>query len=235
MSHFRKTMLTLSRCLGVGLVFCSATAGAMVEMGEAALADVVAQEGVSIKLELMINADAAGNPLTAVSPGSFIDCSDPSDPCRYALEFTGRADKWLVFKGYSGILRINDLFLDAQPQLGTVGSNPAYFNPFKFQGISGGCLLPGGLCTVGNLDVQPALRVSYPATVPGYDPVPQLSSGFSSMEMGIRLDGVAVEFGVGSAGYLGTSHSPFLGFNVSDTNAVAASIAIGGQAYVFGF
>jgi len=219
--------------LAAAFVFCSATASAMVALDEQGMGDVTAQDGVSIKLEMMINADASGTPLTGAP--NYIDCFDPSDPCRYALEFTGRSGKWIVFNGYSGILRIEDLYLDAQPQLGTAGSNPAYFNVAKFQSPSGACLLPGALCTVANLDIQPALRASYPATVPGYHPGTQLSSGFSSMGLGIRLDGVSVQFGVGAAGYLGTANSPFLGFNVSDTNAVEASIAIGGRAYVYGF
>ncbi|MDF1629936.1 MAG: hypothetical protein P1U78_09085 [Alcanivoracaceae bacterium] len=223
--------------LGSALFFTSAHA--MQPMADEEMSNAVAQDGVSLRLELLINAKADGSPMDGTGDEQ-IDCADPSDPCRFAMQFAGRDNKWLVFKGYSGILRINDIRLDAQAELGAVGSNPAYFNVSKFQGIGGGCLLPGG-CTVANLNVSPALRVSYPDTTPGFvtgaNPAAQVSSGFTSLEIGIALDGIAVEFGNESVGPLANANNPFLGLNVGDVASATApaKIAIGGNALIFGF
>jgi hypothetical protein len=228
------------RCLSLVVVSVFAiTAHAMQPMAEEEMGNTLAQDGVSLRLELLINAKPDGSPMNGAA-GEEIDCGAPSDPCRFALQFAGRDNKWLVFKGYSGILRINDIRLDAQAELGDIGSNPAYFNISKFQGIGGGCLLPGG-CTVANLDASPALRVSYPETTPGFatgaNPALQVSSGFTSLEIGIILSGVSVEFGNESVGPLANANAPFLGFNVGDVASPTApsKIAIGGNALIFGF
>lgn len=228
------------RCLSLALVSVFAiTAHAMQPMAEEEMGNTLAQDGVSLRLEFLINAKLDGSPMNGAA-GEEIDCSLPSDPCRFALQFAGRDDKWLVFKGYSGILRINDIRLDAQAELGDIGSNPGYFNLSKFQGIGGGCLLPGG-CTVANLNTSPALRVSYPDTTPGFvsgaNPAAQVSSGFTSLEIGIILSGVSVEFGNESVGPLANVNTPFLGFNVGDVASPTApsKIAIGGNALIFGF
>lgn len=221
-----------------GVLFLAPTY-AMQPMADEEMSGLVGREGVSLRLELLINAKADGSPMNGATDEQ-IDCSAPSDPCRFALQFAGRDDKWIVFKGYSGILRINDIRLDAQAELGGIGSNPAYFNVAKFQGIGGGCLLPGG-CTVANLNVSPALRVSYPDTTPafatGVNPAAQVSSGFTSLEIGIILDGISVEFGNESVGPVANVNAPFLGLNVGDVASATApaKIAIGGNALIFGF
>ena len=238
----KRPFVSVRHCLLLlcGVLFLAPTY-AMQPMADEEMSGLVGREGVSLRLELLINAKADGSPMNGdVGAGEQIDCGDASDPCRFAMEFAGRDDKWIVFKGYSGILRINDIRLDAQAELGAIGSNPAYFNIAKFQGIGGGCLLPGG-CTVGNLDVSPALRVSYPDTTPafatGANPAAQVSSGFTSLEIGIILDGISVEFGNESVGPVANVNAPFLGLNVGDVAyaTAPAKIAIGGNALIFGF
>ena len=230
-------MKMLLRCLPLVLFAGAAHGTGMQALDDAEMSDLTGQEGISVRLELLINADSNGDPLTAASPDSYIDCSAASDPCRYALEFEGRAGKWLVFKGYSGILRINDLRLDAQTSMGALSpvSNTAYFNASKFLSSSGACLLPGGVCNAAAVSAMPALRASYPDTTPGYDIGTGTSTGFTSLELGIRLDGIGAEFGVGAAGYMADANGSFLGFNVRDLNGPAAGFAVAGSALIFGF
>lgn len=207
-------------------------AGPMQEMDDLALAKVDAFDGISVRMELLINAKSDGTALTASTPGSYIDCPDPSDPCRFAIGFQGRTDKWIVMKGFYGIMRVNDIRLDAQTSLAAVGSNAAYFKAAKFQSATGACLLYGG-CTSGVVGTMPALRISYPAVTLAYDPVAKTSSGFSSAEVGATLTGMAAEFG--PTGYLNDAKGSFLGAAVRDLNGPTAGIAFKGNAYVYGF
>lgn len=231
MSMLRKFLAVLA----LSVVAMPVLASDMEALDDESMSAIGAYDGISLRIEMLINSDSSGNPLNNASSGGYIDCGAASDPCRFALNFEGRANKWLVFKGYSGILRINDMRLDAQPALNTLGSNTAYYNDAKFKSRTGACLLPGGACSAAAVGLLPALRISYPAVTPTYNNTTFLSSGFTSVEARVRLDGLGAEFGAGATGYLGNANGSFLGALIADVNSPTAGIAFRGNALVYGF
>lgn len=210
----------------------AAFAGSLTELSDADMGEVVAQDGIAVALELRVNADANGDPLSSLS-----FCSGLSNPCRMALNFNNRTDlggEWLVLKDWYGVMKIDPIFLDAGT-LANAGSNLALFDASKFADASGNCLVTGnaGACSTGDITSNPALVLSYPSTTLNYDPGTNTSSGYTSLEMKFTLGRMAVEFGAN--GYTSDNNGSFLGANVGDLDGGLAGASFSGQAYVFGF
>lgn len=224
----------LKLVLGALLLATMSPAVAMQPMADAEMSAVTGQEGVSIALELRLNTDTNGSPLNA----DLTDCGGPlagfaNSECRYALEFEGRADKWLLFRGVYGLLKINDIRLDAGT-LSQAGHAAALFDATKFQDDSGTCLLSS--CTDATVQNLPSLRFEYPTATPSYDPLASprgISSGYDSLEIGLTIKETLIVFGTDA--FTSTAPGSFLGLSIADNNAARAGIAISGRSFVYGF
>lgn len=218
-------LIVLMTCLMGGL----AHGLELVDEGE--LAEVTGQEGIAIGIDIGVNTDTNGNP---------INCSGTT-ACRFAWNIAQRTDVWTVLKNSWMSLRIPALNIGVQPTMGAVGSDSSYFDASRFMGYNSSgatiCLLPGADCSTARIDSLPALRLSYPTASYGslsYDPGTQVSSGYSSLGLGLVIGRMSLEFG--PTGYNAEVNTkPFLGLKIADNNGNFANMAIGGTAYVYGF
>lgn len=229
-----RALPALKSFLFTALVGFAVPASALQPMGDSELSGVTGQEGISLGLELRLNTDANGSPLNT----DLTDCGGPlasfaNSECRYALEFEGRTDKWLLFRGVYGLLKINDIRLDAGV-LSQAGHGSALFDASKFRDDAGTCLLSS--CTDATVQNLPSLRFEYPATTPSYDPLASprgTSSGYNSLEIGLTIKETLIVFG--NDAFTSTAAGSFLGLSVADNNAARAGIAVSGRAFVYGF
>lgn len=102
----------------------------MQALPEQTLADISAGDGIALNLEYRINADAAGNPVAC--PTAIMHSNGTPD-CRLAMSFSDRLGIWLVMKDYRGILKLNNIWIDAvnsPPTYTTYTNNGAALNPY---------------------------------------------------------------------------------------------------------
>lgn len=225
---------------GIQVLFCTAlmVAGvpvsALQPMADSELSGVTGQEGISIALELRLNTDANGSPLNA----DLTDCGGAlagfeNSECRYALEFQGRPDEWLLFRGVYGIFKINDIRLDAGV-LSQAGHGAGLFDATKFQDDTGACLISS--CDNSTVQNLPSLRFEYPTPTTSYDPNASprgTSSGYDSLQLGVTIKETLIVFG--NDAFTSTATGSFLGMNIGDNNSAQAGIAISGRSFVYGF
>jgi hypothetical protein len=230
----------------------------MTPVKDSVLQSVTGQSGISLGLELDINVvdqnedgdvDLIGGgfqPISGCGLGAF--SSGSPGACRLALSFANRSGEWLVLKDFYGSLRIDNLYLDGG-YLSDAGSDPATFDPSKFQDGSGNCLLGNGInCTDPNsgigLENLPAMVVRLPGSFSGggftptaYTPAAPgsggASSGYDSLTVGLTIGGASIEYG--ATGYSQNNLGSFLGVKIADNNSPYAGADIQGSAYVFGF
>ena len=201
---------------------CIAPAHALQALDDEQMSEITGQEGISIGLELRVNADANGDPLTGALSnarpglGNDINCGATigGGPCTFALQFANRPGDWLVFKNYSYALKVDQQYLDAAV-LSEAADAGTYYNetetlpntPFnRFQTRNGDCLLNTTDCTNGavtdpgtGLSSAPAMRMSMPATTASYSRSggaggTGLSTGYDSILIGGTLGGLSAEF-----------------------------------------
>lgn len=237
--------------LAVFLLFCSGMTWAMQPMADQDLAAVTGQQGVALELQFRINTDASGNPLSTLT-----NCGGGSGPftnseCRFALHFNNRNDcsgaalgtgtctagsagsgEWLLFRGVYGFFNIQDINLNAGV-LSQPGDPAGYFDVTKFEDDTGTCLVAGG-CTDANIKSSPALAFNYPTPSPSYNPSTGVSTGYSSLEVGIGIKEALIAYGQTAYNDTTTTGS-FLGVDVADNNGGPAGVAVSGTAYVYGF
>lgn len=199
----------------------SISAAGMEELSDDNMKNVVGGEGISLDIEARLNTDAAGIPLAALS-----NCSGSNNPCKLALAFNNRPDKWLMLKDYYGTLFIPKLYIDktASPALVT-----AYKELSRFQKTNGDCLLGvghAGNCTDADIQNQPALKLSAPGA---------LSTFEADILVNLYVGRVAIE--TGPTGYDNDANGTFLGLQLRDTSTSApqARIDIDGHIAMFGF
>jgi hypothetical protein len=186
-------------------------------LSEGEMSAVTGREGIALDLKFGINMEPNASGDFVVSQG-LGGCTGTFTDCRLALEFAGRADKWLVLKNFYGFIQQNNLQFDAST-LSNTDSPHRDEDRFRGEGSPGPCLLAG--CDPNGL---PALQMSY-----GAQPV-----GQSDIEAFINIGRVSAEFG--STGYLNDAATgSVLGFRVSDQTQQAATADIDGQIYLFGF
>lgn len=210
------------------------------------LALVTGQEGIGLQLDMFFNMtpdtsktavpnnDAAPFDSTCGTGG----VGTMGNPCRIGLQFANRTADWLVLKDYYMGARIFQLNLDGGTLASASPSGSGYFDTSptasRFRDSSGNCLLPGGVCSVANLNTLNAIVFSYPTTTTAYNTATFTSSGYTSMLLTANLGRLVVEANTGS-GPADTTMNSYLGAKISDNTSKFAGIAIRGQAYVFGF
>lgn len=236
----------------MALLALPVTAAELQSLDDSELAVVSGRDGIAVGWEYGVNTDAAGNPL-----GSLGNCAGTGpvvtaasgDRCRFAWQVAKRVDgsgnaAWTVAKNSWMSLKIPVLNLAVQPTMGTIGANTAYFDVSRFSGYDGSgnptCLLPGGTCDVATLNALPAMKLFYPVSsynATSFTPGTGVSSGFGSLELGMTIGRMAIEFdSAGTPGYLRDANlGSFLGVQIKDNNSNFAMMAIGGSAFIYGF
>jgi hypothetical protein len=226
------------------LGFCSLLAAGVARAELGALSDgemgsVLGQEGIALSLNLYFNSTQSATPASDGLPlGALSSCAGIANPCHFGIKINNREDaggEWLVFKDFYASLRVGSLNIDVEPLLSAAANNTAYFDATRFQGDAGACLLGTGNCTADYINTLPGLRLSTPATTTSYDPVGGLSSGYTSVELGLNIGRMATEFG--ATGYNSDVNGSFMGVRIDDNNVNSnfAGAAISGKVYVFGF
>ncbi len=211
-------------------------AQSMTALDDSALSGVTGQAGIAADLELRVNADNLGNPLQNLNY-----CQDPAgggaDLCRMSFLFHNRdsgGGEWVTWKNFFGVLKLNNLWIDADQAPGT--ASPYADNSTNNRFMSGAatpvCLLDSGLtattCHQGTLN-SPMLALQFN------------QGNAAGIELFLNLGGVAIEYG--AQGYLQNERGPALGVLVGDVrgtdlaNPVAypAEIRIGGKMGLYGF
>ena len=228
----------------------------MLPVDDAALEQVTGQSGISLALEFDLNVqDADQDGVVDLTGGNFqpiANCGNgtfdngTAGSCRLAINITNRPDEWVVFKDFYGSARTDNIYLDGG-YLRDAGNDTSTFDPERFKATDGSCLVDptGNDCgSAGSppayFDDLAAMVVSMPGkhngtgfTARGYDSTTGVSSGYDSLELGLTIGGIAVEYG--PTGYEQNLNGSFLGVNIADNNSPYAGIDVQGQAYIFGF
>ena len=199
----------------------SVLANGLVPVDDNELAGITGQEGIAIDLELRINADSSGTPLSSLN-----DCSGAGNPCLLALQFGNRTaggGEWLAIKDLYGVMRLNDLQLDGT-RLPSDSSD--YANPSRFLSQDGVCLIdsnqaPGSCTPNGTL----AAEFSFPET-----------GGFNSdIEWFLNVGRMSVQFGEEGYWAANDDGASFVGIRIADRVNDVATIDVGGSIQLFGF
>jgi hypothetical protein len=198
-------------------------------MSDESLSSTTGQEGIGLLMEMRVNADDQGKPLTnpslAANNGDFANCgklNDFSSPgCRLAISFEGRNSGgnpiWLVFKNYYGRQYFPAIYLDS-------GTTPASASPYadlnRFKDKNGVPLL----ATPNNI---PYLKFSAPKDLEIWN---------------MTVGGLAIEYG--ATGYLNANSKSVGGIKISNSAGVIdingnsnlpATVSIKGSVGLFGF
>lgn len=197
-------------------------AGELRALDDNELSDVTGQEGIALDVELRINTDASGAPLASLN-----DCSGVGNPCTLAVQFNNRlggGGEWLVLKDTYGLLRVNNLWLDAgeTPLLSSL-----YPNPRRFLSQDGSSCLTGQgsapNCTANGL---PALTMTFPGTVGVFE---------TDVDWSLNIGRMAVQYG--AEGFLpgNDNNRSFVGIRIDDRIHDHARIDIDGSVSLIGF
>lgn len=195
----------------------------MQELPDDVLQAISGQEGVSLDIEVRLNTDSAGVPLASLS-----NCAGNNNPCKLAIAFNNRPDKWLMLKDYYGTLFIPKLYIDK-----TVNPEAAAGSPYKelarFQKSNGDCLLGAGHagnCVDADIQNQPALKLYSPGATGAFE---------NDIMANLFVGRVAIE--TGATGYDNDANGTFLGLQLRDTSTSApqARIDVDGHVAMFGF
>ncbi|MFZ5531740.1 MAG: hypothetical protein ACOY4U_11965 [Pseudomonadota bacterium] len=200
---------------------CGNRSCSMVELADGVLQGIAGQEGISLDIEVRLNTDAAGVPLASLG-----SCTGNNNPCKLALTFNNRPDKWLMLKDYYGTLNIPKLYLNKTNAPATVS---AYKDLTRFQDSAGNCLLGAGKasnCLDADIQNHPALKLSSPGATGTFE---------SDILANLFIGRVAIE--TGPTGYSNDANGTFLGLQLRDTSTSApqARIDVDGHVAMFGF
>lgn len=198
-------------------------------LDDASLSDVSGQAGIAIDLVAQINSDASGNPLASLS-----SCVGTSNPCHVAFQFHNRGSgggEWMVWKDFFGILKFNNVWLDAGQTSSTASAYPDTATANRF--MNGATCLP---------DSAKTAATCYQAVLGKPMMSMQLNQGNAGgLQLFLHLGRVSVEYG--ATGYDGDARLPALGVLVGDIRgtdlatptAYPAQAKIGGKIGLYGF
>lgn len=200
-------------------------------LDDLSLSKIHGREGIAMDLQLDINTDADGNPLSSLG-----GCTALNSPCRMAFLFHNRnsgGGEWVTWKNFFGQLKLNNLWIDADQTPSTAsGFQDDRANNRFMSGDGSTCLLDGSAkttdCHTAALDM-PMLAL-------------QFNEGMDKgLELYMHLGGVAIEYG--ATGYSQDAFKPALGVLIGDVRgtdllsptAHPAEIKIGGTMGLYGF
>lgn len=197
-------------------LLCHAPLHAMEELVADDLASITGQEGISMGLELRMNADANGAPLISscgntIGTGAALAAFSENN-CRLASQSGARENfnggEWLVLKNFFGRILIPSMLIDSGR---TPVAPTAYEDLDRFRDENGTPLLatPHDIAT---------MELRFPEAI----------------ELSLQIGGISIEYG--PTGYLNNANYPVLGMKIGNSNAgYPAEIMIEGTASIFGF
>lgn len=210
---------------------CYVTALEPVEDSE--LSDISGRSGIALDFELEWNYDSEiVDSLTTPQNEMALCSADPlsNTECRLALNFNNREGEWAVLKGVYGVLKLNNVYVDAAQPNDTSG----YQDFDRFKDGDGNCLLSQG-CTVAGINSLNAMQLSF-----GSGGAPTLDD--KDIEFGFTITSIGVEYG--ETGYLDNDNTGFAGVKFGDVGAGSdfavygnspATADVDGRIYVSGF
>ncbi len=238
--------IRLMAVMGMMMLLAGVAKAQPVALDDSSLGYVTGQDGVAFQIEFDLNAQGDSSKTAVLNNdmkplASLGGCvgngtaTTPGNPCRFAIEAANHlynGGEWLVFKDTYASFRIFTLNLDGAT-VASAASNTAYFDITKFENATGVCLLPM-TCSASTLNGLNALVFSFPTVATSYSPATGVSSGYTSMQMGVNIGRMSMEFG--PTGYNNDANpNSFLGIKIADTNGPMAGIAVQGKAFVYGF
>lgn len=204
-------------------------------LDDADLAGVSGQSGVALDLVLQTNADESGNPLA--SQNYCTGTVAAGNGCRMAFQFHNRGSgggEWVVWKDFFGVLKMNNIWLDAAQTPATASPYPdiGANNRFMSSGTTPTCLPDSSKTSATCAD---AVR-----SIPMLSMQTNLGAA-GGLQLFLNLGRVAVEYG--ATGYNADLRGPALGVLIGDTRgtdlatptAYAAQAKIGGKIGLYGF
>ncbi|MGH8493589.1 MAG: DUF6160 family protein [Moraxellaceae bacterium] len=218
------------------LLFCSMSfADQLKPMDDADLSGISGQSGVALDLVLQTNADESGNPLS--SQNYCTGTVAAGNGCRMAFQFHNRGSgggEWVVWKDFFGVLKMNNIWLDAAETSLTA-------SPYPDVGTNNRFMSSGGSPTC--LPDSSKTAATCASAVRG---IPMLSmqtnlGAAGGLQLFLNLGRVAVEYG--ATGYNADLRGPALGVLIGDVrgtdlatpSAYAAQVKIGGKIGLYGF
>lgn len=185
------------------------------------LSAVSGQSGIALDLELRVNTDENGSPLSSLG-----GCSGVGNPCVLAVQFNNRdsgGGEWLVLKDYYGFMRLNNFYLDADTMPSVDGN---YANPSRFYDESGTACLSSGTFPDCNVNGSAAMKMSFPG----------LSSVFEDdIEWHLNIGRMAIQYGTDGFLAANDNNKSFLGLRITDMNQTMARIDVDGSISLLGF
>lgn len=168
--------------------------------------------------------------------------------------------EWLVFKDSYLTLKMPNLFLNggflvnalsAANVGGVAGTGyESFLDLSRFQNSAGACQLyddAGNPCTTSTsaidiLKKTPALVMRH-ADSSGASYSAGTSTGYTSIQLGMKIGRLGVEYDTGTCTYTGGAacgynqdvKGSYIGLAIRDNNAPLAGIAVGGRMYLYGF
>lgn len=213
-------LLLWQRLLAGALIMAPSAAMALEALPDAALSATTGQEGIGMQMELRINADDKGQPLTnpslAANASDFTNCGSltnfSSTGCRFALKYANRNDgggEWLVAKNYYGRIFMPLIYIDSGY---TPVAASSYADLDRFKDKNGTPLL----ATPNNI---PLVKVSYPKEIEIWN---------------LTIGGLSMEHG--ATGYLNASNKSVGGIKISNSVPnLPATISLQGSIGIYGF
>ncbi|MFZ5755749.1 MAG: hypothetical protein ACOY3X_02475 [Pseudomonadota bacterium] len=84
----------------------------MAALSDETMADISGQQGIALNLEFRINAQADGSAVPASECPAYAGLA-AGESCRLSLTFADRSGIWAVMKNYRGIIKLNNIWMDA--------------------------------------------------------------------------------------------------------------------------
>lgn len=198
----------------------------MMALDDGSLAAVSGREGIAVDLELRVNTDSAGAPLSSLSY-----CYGNNNPCRLAFQFHNRGSgggEWIVWKDFFGTMKINNLWIDA-------GQTPSSGSGYQ-DTVANNRFMGGALGTTCLLDSSKTAATCHEAA----RNKPMLAQRFNNgaaggIQLFMNLGRVATEYG--TTGYNSDFRGSSLGVLIGDTSSryAPAQMKIGGKVGLYGF
>lgn len=216
------------------ILVCASYAYALEPIDNDELASVSGQAGIAMDFELQWNYDdsVADNLNTASNEMALCGASPLTSPeCRLALNFNNRDGEWAVLKGVYGVMKINDLYIDAAQ----LNDDSGYEDFSRFEDQQGTCLLPDEDCTVAGINKLNALQLSFGSGG-------EATLNDKDIEFGFTIESIGVE--LGAEGYLNNDNAGFAGVKFGDVGVgsnfavygnAPATADVDGRVYVSGF
>lgn len=228
----------LAVCLFLSLFLCMSPvwADGLESLDDNSLASVSgAGNGIAFDIVMQFNTDSGGTPLGNATQSSNCQGNTTGCPFLLALQVENRAGSWLVLKDLYGLMKINNLNLDAyvNPTANTSYWNKNRYASAPFQ-ASLSCISDIASCNPAGMA---SFMLSFNNAAVNYNNVQlYLNIGRMALEFDKNVAGACASVNdTTNCGYVQDNGGSFAGVLVSDVSQKPAQISVQGQVRVYGF